>query len=95
MRNLYQDDNFDGEGVIKHFSHVVTSAEASANSADITITGVDAISEVQGVTVRASGGTFNTAGLDVSFATNVVTVAATSLAEGDVISGVAVYRNAS
>lgn len=90
MRNLYQNDTAQGECVQIAFSHAVTAAEATANSADIEFSQIDTIEEAISVDIRKADGTYNTAGLDVSFTGNDLTVAATALTEGEIITGTVV-----
>lgn len=90
MQTAYQNDTETKYGAQIAVSHIVSSAEGTANSAAITVGDLDTVKDVIAPTIRKADGTYNTAGLDVSFATNVVTVAATALTAGEVITFFAV-----
>lgn len=80
---------FQNEGVTKQATSVQvkatpSSAEATANSMTVTIDDLTTITAVQGPTLRAAAGTFNTAGFGVTFSGNVITIVATDIAATDV-----------
>ena len=90
MQTLLQTDTKTTRVVQVAFTHVVTSAEGTANTLDLDIDELPAIDEAIGVTIRKADGTFNVTALDVSFATNVLTVSATALTAGEVLTGFAI-----
>lgn len=80
---------FQNEGVTKQATSVQvkatpTSAEASANSMTVTVDDLTTITSVQGATLRAAAGTFNTGGFGVTFSGNVITIVATDIVGTDV-----------
>lgn len=80
---------FQNEGVTKQATSVqvkqtASSAEGTANSMTITVDDLTTITAVQGPTLRAAAGTFNTSGFGVTFSGNVLTVVATDIVAGDV-----------
>jgi hypothetical protein len=65
--------------------HPVTSAQDSANSAAITVSEIGTVVEVFGVQIKSTGNVFRAPQGAVTWATNVVTVADTGLAENEEI----------
>jgi hypothetical protein len=67
-----------------HIKQTASAAEGTSNTMSILVDDLNAISVIEGASLRSASGAFNTAGLTVNFSGGTINVAATDIVAGDV-----------